>query len=102
MKKAFFTLGLFSALCFGGCKKEEELSDCEKIVQDLDASLNDFYEYAAAYRSESNALIVSDTNVAFAPKGNFFSLKGMNFNLCELKWYKVNMNGASKELLLYF
>jgi hypothetical protein len=101
MKKGLI-LGFFAVCCLVGCSKEEELSDCEKIVQELDASLNGFYEFAAAYRSESNALIVSDTDVAFEPIGNFFSLKGVNFNLCELKWYKVNVNGTSRELLLYF
>jgi len=100
--KKWLILGFCAVCCLAGCSKEEELSDCEKIMQDLDANLNGFYGYAAAYRSESNVLIVSDTDVVFEPKGNFFSLKGVNFNLCELKWYKENVNGTYRELLLYF
>jgi|GEM_PF-4136828 len=102
MKKGFFTVGFLFLLCCIGCNKEEELSGCEKITQELSANLFGVYRFAAAYRSESNVVIASDSDVVFKADGNFFQLEDVRLNLCELKWYRVIENGSDRELLLYF
>ncbi|GAB4493942.1 MAG: hypothetical protein OHK0019_18960 [Saprospiraceae bacterium] len=45
------------------------MSDCEKIRQELSTNLFGIYRFAAAYRSESNVVIASDSDVVFTADG---------------------------------
>lgn len=102
MKKISFLVSCFILFSVAGCKKEETLSDCEKVLQELDNQAGGFYNNIVAFRSETNDIIISESNYAFVANNSFFSLSGTKFNLCELKWYKISQNGDDRELWLFF
>jgi hypothetical protein len=99
---------LFSSLLAGGmllfsCTKEEEpTSDCEVTVNTFAAEATGYFNYFTAIRADEGSIIVSEGQVNISVNGNFIEVKGITFNLCQMKWYRLDNVGPGRELVIYF
>ena len=83
-----------------GCQKDEEQTDCEQIVQELNTALKGYYLVVEVY--QNGAFLTAETNFNFDAQAIFLQVGNRSINLCELKSYRVVQNGQQQELYLYY
>jgi len=100
-------MGKITALLFAstlllsfGCQKDEEPTDCEKVVQELNTALKGYYIDVEVY--QDGALIANQDNFNFDPQTIFLQVGNRSINLCELNSYRIVQNGQQQELFLYY
>lgn len=99
MKKNVVRILVITFLFSLGCQKEE-LTDCEKIVQELNTDLKGYYIEIEVYQDGS--LVAFQPNVNFDAQTVFLKVNERSFNLCTLRSYQVIENGQQKELRLFY
>jgi len=99
MKKIVVRLLAIAFLFSFGCQKEE-LTDCEKIVQELNADLKGYYFEVQVYQDGS--LVALQRNFTFNAQTTFVKVNERSFNLCTLSSYQVIENGQQEELRLFY
>lgn len=103
IKPLLFSSLLAAGLLLTSCSKEEEpTSDCEVTVNTFAAEATGFFNSFWAVRADEGSIIVSDTQVNITVKGNFIEVKDITFNLCQMKWYRLDNVGPGRELVIYF
>lgn len=102
IKPLLFSSLLAAASLLFSCSKEEPTSDCEVTVNNFSAEATGYFNYFAAVRADNGSIIVSENQVNITVNGNFIEVKGVTFNLCQMKWYRMDNIGPGRELLIYF